>query len=75
MRTLTASCWVCGSTPASRCHKCGADICTEDTRYYHDDTNRAINASAKPECSMCFPPKFPRPFSFARAVERGEWEI
>ena len=67
-------CWICGEPAKTRCYKCGADTCETDTRFYHDDSNRAINASAKPQCTMCFPPKFPRPFTFVRALERGELE-
>lgn len=69
------TCWVCGDPAKARCHKCGADVCPTDTRFYVDEANRAITAAAKPECARCSPPKFPRPFSLARAVERGEWEL
>lgn len=68
-------CWVCGAPSKTACYRCGAKVCAEDTRYYFDDSNIAITQNAKPECSMCAPVKYPRPFAFARAVERGEWDV
>lgn len=70
----TAQCWICGDPGTTRCSICGATMCLADTRYYVDEANIAITRSAKPECSMCHPPTFPRPYSYVRALERGEWE-
>ena len=72
---MTAECWVCPERATKTCYKCSARVCPEHTRYYFDDSNIAITQNAKPECSMCFPPKYARPFAFARAVERGEWDV
>jgi hypothetical protein len=69
-----ATCWICGNKPDRRCGKCGADICPTDTRYYVDEANIAITRNAIPECAMCFPPRFPRPYTWVRAVAQGEWE-
>lgn len=69
------TCRICGGTAKDRCHKCGADICLIDTRFYVDEANIAITRSAQAECSRCAPPKYPRPYEYARAIERGEWDL
>ena len=68
-------CRVCGDKAITRCHKCTADVCATDTRFYVDEANIAITRSAKPECSRCSPPQFPRPYELVRAIERGEWDL
>ena len=67
-------CRQCGA-PAKTVCGCGAPVCADHTRFYVDDTNAAINRSARAQCGVCFPPKYPRPFSLMRAVERDEWDI
>jgi hypothetical protein len=69
-----ATCWTCGNPAAKRCGKCAADICLTDTRYYVDEANIAITMNAIPECVMCSPPTYPRPYTLVRAVAQGEWE-
>jgi hypothetical protein len=66
------ACRVCGEPAKQRCYKCAAEICHADTRFYVDEANIAITRNAPPECSMCFPPKFPRPYTWARAIAQDE---
>ena len=72
-RTNGLPCRRCGDPASYICGKCGAPACASDTFFYVDDTNAAITRNSTPECAHCHPPKYPRPYSLARAVERGEW--
>lgn len=69
------NCVICGEQSDRWCGKCGRDICLPDTRYYVDEANIAITRNALPECTICSPPKFPRPYTWTRAVAQGEWEL
>jgi ribosomal protein L37E len=75
MKAGVMACRICGFPAKLRCYKCGADVCDADGRYYFDGNNKAVSENAKPECPMCFPPTYPRPYSWVRALERGEAEL
>lgn len=68
------TCWYCGAPSGVSCAGCGARLCPADARYYVDSCNIAITNSARPKCPTCEPDRYPRPFTLARATERGEWE-
>jgi len=67
-------CLTCGAKATVTCSKCHAPACTSHTSSYFDGNNIAITNSARPECDRCRPPKYVRPFTKVRAMERGEIE-
>lgn len=68
-------CYRCNAAKAVNQCACGALMCGRDSFYRLDESNAAITRSARPHCGLCSPPKYPRPFEMARAVEQDEWFI
>lgn len=65
-------CRTCGETTEQQC-KCGATMCPRHAHYYVDESNRAITASALPQCPVCADVKLSRPYKEYQAIEALEW--
>jgi hypothetical protein len=68
---MTGTCRACGAKASGSC-KCGAKYCASHSWKYVDEANAAISKNAPTVCTNCAPVKFPRPFNYVRAIERGE---
>lgn len=69
-----SACRHCGAHADLVC-ACGAPMCALHSFYYVDESNIAICRSARPQCQNCAPPKYVRPYTFVRAVERGDIDL
>ena len=72
-RNPNTACRYCGR-PATVTCVCGAPICDDDATTWIDGNNAAITRAAREKCPGCEPPKYPRPYSLARAIERGDYD-
>lgn len=73
------TCRTCGDSTKAQCSVCQIPFCGAHLWRYKDEANIAITRSAQPKCGACDPnlgrnyPRPPRPYTLARAIERGEW--